>query len=56
MRENVMNLEIVLADGTITYTGGEKKRARYSVPCNYSIGVLVNIFGLLLSFLPCSVN
>lgn len=29
MRENVMNLEVVLADGTIIHTAGEGRRTKY---------------------------
>jgi len=29
MRENVLNMEVVLADGTILYTAGKHRRSRY---------------------------
>lgn len=29
MRENVLNLEVVLADGTVLYTAGEHRRSWY---------------------------
>ena len=32
MKENVLNLEVVLADGTIIHTAGENRRPRYTAP------------------------
>lgn len=32
MRENVMNLEVVLADGTVLHTAGKGRRPRYEGP------------------------
>jgi FAD/FMN-containing dehydrogenase len=29
MKNNVLNLEVVLADGSIVHTAGEGRRARY---------------------------
>ena len=29
MRENVLNMEVVLADGTVLYTAGKHRRSRY---------------------------
>ncbi len=31
MRENVLNLDVVLADGTLIHTAGAKGRARYYI-------------------------
>lgn len=31
MRENVMNLEVVLSNGTVIHTAGKGRRPRYSV-------------------------
>jgi FAD/FMN-containing dehydrogenase len=30
MRENVLNMEVVLADGTILHTAGKDRRSRYA--------------------------
>ena len=44
MRENVMNLEVVLADGRIINTAGEGRRTRCSV-VNYEQKLQKNSFG-----------
>ena len=36
MRENVLNLEVVLADGTIIHTAGKGRCARYTIPSVHS--------------------
>jgi len=32
MRENVVNLEVVLADGSVVHTAGKGRRPRYAPP------------------------
>ena len=36
MKENVLNLEVVLADGRVIHTAGLRGRARYSL-CHYFV-------------------
>lgn len=36
MRENVLNLEVVLADGTIVHTAGKGRRPRYTLAIRYN--------------------
>ena len=48
MRENVLNLEAILANGVIIGTAGSKARSRKNV-AGYN---LTNLLGLLMSHLP----
>ena len=43
MRENVMNLEVVLADGRVVNTAGEGRRTRYTVGLS---SLYLNVFNI----------
>jgi len=46
MRENVLNMEVVLSDGTVLHTSGKHRRSRYLhyVNCTLKLNVLYCIY------------
>ncbi len=52
MRENVLNLEVVLADGTVLHTAGKGRRPRYDCKITINAYFKLNILLSTLDFSP----
>lgn len=56
MRENVLNLEVVLADGTVVHTAGKGRHPRYTLPiCTHKYATLSGFKCSDLSYLSVSI-